>query len=188
MLWAAGVHASPLAIARGCVRAREVDHAGRIATRSDLTLPGHPDVFAVGDMVALDDLPGVAEVAMQGGLHAARTVARDYAATSDRSRSATATSAVSRTIGRFSAVFSFGRVRARGFAAWLVWMVVHLTFLNGFANRFSTLSSWIRSMIGRSRAERVFSVGHVGGDLSAPPAVLAAITPNQFPADPCASP
>jgi len=188
VLWAAGVHASPLAQLLADASGAEVDRAGRIATRPDLTLPGHPEVFAVGDMVALDDLPGVAEVAMQGGLHAARTIARrqrgDQRALRFRYRDMGSVA----TIGRFYAIFSFRRLRMSGLAAWVAWMFVHLAFLNGFANRFSTLSKWMRSMVGRSRAERVFSVGHVGGDLSAPPEVLAAITPNQFPAEPNTNP
>jgi NADH dehydrogenase len=75
-IWAAGVQASPLAAMLAEASGATVDRAGRIAVLPDLTLPGHPEVFAVGDMASLDDLPGVAEVAMQGGLHAANTVLR----------------------------------------------------------------------------------------------------------------
>ena len=75
-LWAAGVQASPLAGELAKASGAPVDRAGRIEVLPDLTLPGHPEVFAVGDMAALDDLPGVAEVAMQGGLHAANTISR----------------------------------------------------------------------------------------------------------------
>ncbi len=187
-IWAAGVHASPLAQQLADASGATVDRAGRIATQPDLTLPGHPEVFAVGDMVTLDKLPGVAEVALQGGLHAAHTIGRRLRG-DDRSIPFHYHDVGSvATIGRFDAIFSFGRTRASGFSAWLVWVFVHLAFLNGFANRFSTLSSWIRSMLGRARAERVFSVGHTGGDLSAPAEVRAAITPNQFPADQKANP
>src|SRR6185295_3909595 len=76
VVWAAGVQASPLAALLAKASGAEVDRAGRIATQPDLTLPGHPEVFAVGDMVTLNDLPGVAEVAMQGSLHAANTIVR----------------------------------------------------------------------------------------------------------------
>ncbi len=181
VLWAAGVHASPLAQMLADASGANVDRAGRIATQPDLTLPGHPEVFAVGDMVTLDELPGVAEVAMQGGLHAAHTIARRLRGDNRSIPFRYYDVGSVATIGRFHAIFSLGRVRASGFPAWLVWVFVHLAFLNGFANRLTTLSSWIRSMIGRSRAERVFSVGHTGGDLSAPAEVRAAITPNQFP-------
>jgi NADH dehydrogenase len=139
-------------------------------------------VFAVGDMVTLNGLPGVAEVAMQGGLFAARTISRrlkgDDRVTAFKYRDLGSVA----TIGRFRAIFSWHRVRLGGFPAWVVWVFVHLAFLNGFANRISTLSSWLRSMVGRSRDERVFSVGHTGGDLSAPKAALDLIGPKRFPA------
>src|SRR4051794_14558629 len=78
VVWAAGVHASPLAKLLADASGAETDRAGRIATLPDLTLPGHPEVFAVGDMVTLNGLPGVAEVAMQGSLHAANTILRRF--------------------------------------------------------------------------------------------------------------
>ena len=83
VVWAAGVHASPLAKLLADATGAEVDRAGRIATLPDLTLPGHPEVFAVGDMVTLNNLPGVAEVAMQGSLHAAQ---HDHAPAARRQR------------------------------------------------------------------------------------------------------
>ena len=76
VVWAAGVQASPLAAILAEASGADTDRAGRIATLPDLTLPGHPEVFAVGDMVTLNNLPGVAEVAMQGSLHAANTIVR----------------------------------------------------------------------------------------------------------------
>ena len=75
-IWAAGVQASPLAAKLAEASGAELDRAGRIAVLPDLTLPGHPEVFAIGDMATLNNLPGVAEVAMQGGLHAANTISR----------------------------------------------------------------------------------------------------------------
>ncbi len=68
-----------------------------------------------------------------------------------------------------------------GFPAWVVWVFVHLAFLNGFASRFTTLMRWVRWMVGRNRVERTFSVGHTGGDLSAPEAVRQQIMPTPFP-------
>jgi len=182
VLWAAGVQASPLAQLLAVASGATTDRAGRIATLPDLTLPGHPEVFAVGDMVTLNGLPGVAEVAMQGGLHAANTIKRrlrgDQRAVPFHYRDLGSVA----TIGRFRAIFSWHRVRLSGFPAWMVWVFVHLAFLNGFANRFATMSSWLRSMVGRSRDERVFSVGHTGGDLSAPKVALDVINPQRFPA------
>ena len=159
-----------------------MDRAGRIATLPDLTLPGHPEVFAVGDMVTLHDLPGVAEVAMQGGLHAANTIRRrlrgDTRSVDYRYRDLGSVA----TVGRFRAVCSLRGIRLSGVPAWFVWMFVHLAFLNGFGSRFTTMRRWVTSMIGRARPERVFSVAHTGGDLSTPEPIRTVIQPNPLPA------
>jgi NADH dehydrogenase len=73
-------------------------------------------------------------------------------------------------------------LRLSGFAAWIVWLFVHLAFINGFGNRFNTLRRWMSSIVGRARPERVFSVAHTGGDLSTPDAVRAIVEPTMFPA------
>jgi NADH dehydrogenase len=166
VVWAAGVQATPLAAKLAAAAGVETDRAGRIKVEPDLTLPGHPDVFAVGDMTSLNSLPGVAEVAMQGGLHAANTIRRRVLG-DDKSipfeyRDLGSVAA----IARFKAIFSWKRVHLSGFPAWMIWLFVHLAFLNGFANRFTTVIQWSRSMIGRARQERVISVAAVGGDRS----------------------
>jgi NADH dehydrogenase len=180
VIWAAGVQASPLAGMLAEATGAETDRAGRIAVLPDLTLPGHPEVFAVGDMASLDDLPGVCEVAMQGGLHAANTIKRrmkggDSVPFKYRDLGSAA------AIGRFKAMVSVRGLRLSGFPGWVVWMFVHLTFLNGFGNRFTALWRWGRSMVGRARPERVFSVGHTGGDLSLPDEVKIKVMPKAFP-------
>jgi NADH dehydrogenase len=179
-IWAAGVEASPLAAELAKATGAELDRAGRIAVLPDLTLPGHPEVFVVGDMMALDKLPGVAEVAMQGGLHAANTIVRRLkdkpgVPFSYRDLGSAA------TIGRFRSVVDFHGIRLSGFPGWVIWALVHLTFLTGFGNRLSTLLKWTRSFIGRGRPEREFSVMHTGGDLSLPPEVRAIVQPNPLP-------
>jgi NADH dehydrogenase len=182
VVWAAGVQASPLAARLAEASGGEVDRAGRLLVRPDLTVPGHPEVFALGDMVSVGGLPGVAEVAMQGSLFAANTILRRLeghptpAAFKYRDVGSVA------TVGRFRAIFSLGRVSLSGFPAWLLWCFVHLAFLNGFGRRLLTFVGWLRSFIGSTRPERVFSVGHTGGDLSAPDSVLSAIMPFRFPA------
>jgi NADH dehydrogenase len=181
VVWAAGVQASPLAAQLAAAAGVETDRAGRVAVLPDLTVPGHPEVFCVGDMTTLNNLPGVAEVAMQGGLHAAATIARrlrgDDESKPFRYRDLGSVAA----IGRFRAIASVRRVRLSGFPAWVVWLCVHLAFLNGFANRVSSVWRWGRSMIGRARPERVFSVGHTGGDLSAPDVARSIVAPTPFP-------
>jgi NADH dehydrogenase len=179
-VWAAGVEASPLAALLAKATGASLDRAGRICVLPDLTLPGHPEVFVVGDMASLDKLPGVAEVAMQGGLHAANTIWRRLKGEPARPFRYRDLGSVA-TIGRFRAVASIRKVRVSGFVGWLVWFFVHLGFLTGFGDRFSTMLRWLRSMVGRGRAEREFSTAHTGGDLSLPAGVRAVVEPNPFP-------
>ena len=184
VVWAAGVQASPLAALLAHATGAEVDRAGRVATLPDLTLPGRPEVFAVGDMVTLHGLPGVAEVAMQGSLHAANTIVRRLRGDTDALPFKYRDLGSVAAIGRFRAICSVGRLRLSGFAGWVVWMFVHLAFLNGWSNRVATTTRWLRWLLGHNRAERVFSVAHAGGDLSAPPAARSIIEPRPFPARP----
>jgi NADH:ubiquinone reductase (H+-translocating) len=180
VIWAAGVQASPLAELLAKATGAETDRAGRIPVADDLTLAGHPEVFAIGDMASLHNLPGVCEVAMQGGVHAANTIKRrldgkDSVAFKYRDLGSAA------AIGRFNAIASVRGLRLSGFPGWVVWMFVHIAFLNGFSHRASTMMRWLSSMVGRARPERVFSVGHTGGDLSLPDEVKAKVMPKPFP-------
>ena len=141
VLWAAGVAASPIARSLGV----PLDRAGRVLAEPTLRVPGHPEIFVVGDLCALQQngrwLPGVAQVAKQGGAQAARNVVRairgepalpfryrDYGNMA--------------TIGRGSAVADFGWMTLSGFPAWLVWIVIHIFWLIGFRNRFVVLGEW----------------------------------------------
>ncbi|MQA91679.1 MAG: NAD(P)/FAD-dependent oxidoreductase [Gemmatimonas sp.] len=182
VVWAAGVEASPLAKQLGAAAGAKVDHAGRVEPLPDLTLPGHPEVFVVGDMVALNDLPGVAEVAMQGSLHAANKIVHrlrgDTEARPFEYRDLGSVAA----IGRFRAICSIKGLRLSGFPGWVVWSAVHLVFLNGWGNRATTLLRWYPWLLGHNRPERVFSVAHTGGDLSTPPAERAHLEPGGYPA------
>jgi NADH dehydrogenase len=179
-VWAAGVEASPLAteLAKAC--GADLDRAGRIEVLPDLTLPGHPEVFVVGDMAAIDNLPGVAEVAMQGGLHAANTIARRLKNEPGRPFKYRDVGSAA-AIGRFRAIVNFHGLRLSGLPGWLVWALVHLTFLTGFGNRLTTLLKWTHSFIGRGRPEREFSAMHTGGDLSLPSSVRSVVQPNPLP-------
>ena len=125
-VWAAGVEASPLAAELAKATGAELDRAGRIAVLPDLTLPGHPEVFVVGDMMALDKLPGVAEVAMQGGLHAANTIVRRLKGEPPNPFKYRDLGSAA-TIGRFRSVVDFHGLRLSGFPGWVVWAFVHLS-------------------------------------------------------------
>jgi NADH dehydrogenase len=155
-IWAAGVQASPLGKMLAQRNGSDVDRAGRVAVQPDCSLPGHPEVFVVGDLMSLDSLPGLAEVAMQSGHHAATTILRrlDGRAAKPLEYRDLGTMA---TISRFRAVAAKGRLQVGGSLAWLAWLVVHLTFLTGFKNRLSTLANWTVAFLGRGRRQRTIT-------------------------------
>jgi len=153
-VWAAGVAASPLGAQLAEQSGAGLDRAGRVAVLPDLTLPGHPEVFVVGDMIALDGLPGVAQVAIQGGRHVAHQIRARLAGKPDGQAFRYRDKGSMATISRFSAVASVGRLRVSGFTAWLMWLAVHLIYLIGFKNRLTTLLHWAVSFVGRGRSER----------------------------------
>ena len=154
-IWAAGVAAPPLAAALAKATGAGTDRAGRIKVNPDCTVPGHPEIYAVGDMMALDDLPGVAQVAIQSGRHAADQIKRRLAGKETGQPFRYFDKGSMATISRFSAVASIGRLRLSGFAGWLVWLVVHLFYLVGFKNRLTAVLHWAVSFLGRGRSERV---------------------------------
>ncbi|MFZ0029841.1 MAG: NAD(P)/FAD-dependent oxidoreductase [Pseudolabrys sp.] len=156
-IWAAGVRASPLAKMLADATGAQCDRAGRIKVQPDCSLPGHPEVFVVGDMMNCNDLPGVAEVALQSGLHAAHVIR-------NRVRGTKPTPWKYRDLGSMaavdsrSAILSAHGVRLSGRIAWLMWLVVHITFMTGFKNRFTALIHWFLCFIGSSRLERAIVV------------------------------
>ena len=153
-VWAAGVQASPLGVTLSEQSGAELDGAGRIKVLPDLTLPGHPEVFVVGDMIALENLPGVAQVAIQGARFAAKQISRRLAGQPGEEAFSYFDKGSMATISRFSAVASVGRLRFGGFIAWLMWLGVHLVYIIGFKSRVTTLLHWVVSFLGRGRAER----------------------------------
>jgi NADH dehydrogenase len=147
-IWAAGVTASPLAALLGA----ETDRAGRITVAPDLTVPGHPEVFAIGDMVTVEgqQLHGVAPVAMQQGRHVARSIrngTRSPFRYNDKGELA--------TIGHLRAVGVVKGVRLSGFLAWMTWLGIHIVYLIGFQNRLLVLTRWAFSFFTRGRNARV---------------------------------
>ena len=155
-VWAAGVSASPLARMLGEATGAEVDRAGRVSVLPDCTLPGHPEVFAIGDMMALDKLPGVAEVAMQQGLHASNTILRHLSGEEAKPFHYRDLGSMA-TISRFHAVVSFKGIRLSGFTGWMAWLFVHLAFLTGFKNRLATIPRWAFTFIGNGRPQRTIT-------------------------------
>ena len=154
-VWAAGVQASPLGKVLSDQTGAPLDRAGRIGVNPDLTLPGHPEVFVIGDMINLDHLPGVAQVAIQGAKYAAKEIkARQSASTAPQRPFKYFDKGSMATISRFRAVALVGNIRVTGFIAWLMWLGVHLVYLTGFKNRLGALGHWSISFLGRGRSER----------------------------------
>jgi NADH dehydrogenase len=167
VIWAAGVTASSLATRLGELTGAERDAAGRVTVEADLTLPGHPEVFALGDMVSVRgaggeilSLPGVAPVAMQEGRYAAGVVrarleSRETAPFHYHDKGNLA------TIGRAAAVADVRGLKLSGAVAWLAWLVVHLWYLVGFQNRILVVVRWTFSFAFHGRGARLIAAPHV---------------------------
>jgi NADH dehydrogenase len=160
IVWAAGVAASTVTKSLGV----EIDRAGRIKVLPDLSVPGHPRVFAIGDLAALTDkngvvVPGVAQGGIQGGAHVAKLIARDLAESprepAQREAFAYRDKGNMATIGRSHAIAEIGKLHLTGLAAWLAWLALHLFFLVGFRNRISVLLQWIYSYFSYKRGARI---------------------------------
>ncbi|MBN9643545.1 NAD(P)/FAD-dependent oxidoreductase [Corynebacterium mendelii] len=153
-IWSAGVQASPLGklVADQC--GVEVDRAGRVPVRDDLTIDDNHEIFIVGDMMSYNRLPGVAQVAIQGGEYAADTIidhidnqtppaARPAFSYFDKGSMA--------TVSKFSAVVKLGKVEVTGFFGWVLWLAVHLMFIVGFRNRFIAAGNWGLNVLSPNR-------------------------------------
>ena len=170
VVWAAGVTASGLAGRLAELTGAERDRVGRITVEPDLTLRGHPEVFAIGDMIRIRDpageaiaLPGVAPVAMQQGRYAAAVIRarlreREHAAFHYRDKGNLA------TIGRAAAVADIRGIRLSGFPAWATWLLVHLWYLIGFQNRLLVLIRWSFSFATHGRGARLITGAETVGD------------------------
>ena len=134
------------------------DRAGRIKVEPDCSLPGHSEVFAVGDMMNYNDLPGVAEVALQSGLHAACVIKNRIRKGAEATPWKYWDLGSMAAVDRRNAVLSAHGVRLSGRIGWLVWLVVHITFMTGFKNRFTALIHWFLSFVGTGRLERAIVV------------------------------
>jgi NADH dehydrogenase len=160
-IWAAGVAASPLGRLLAEASGTKVDRAGRVNVERDCTLPGHPEVFVIGDLMSLDLLPGVAQVAIQSGRHAAHTVLRRLAGDATPRPFRYRDRGTMATISRFRAVAALGRLRVTGSVAWILWLAVHLLALTGFKNRVAVLANWAIAFLGRGRGQRVITTQQV---------------------------
>lgn len=160
ILWAAGVGGSPISRQLNV----PLDPAGRIRVNPDLSLPGHDQVFALGDMARVEDeqgrpVPGVSPAAMQMARHVAGLLAEELRQPTDRRPARPAfryfDKGTMATIGRSAAVARIGHLELTGFTAWLAWLGVHLVFLIGFRNRFAVLFQWAYSYFTYKRGARI---------------------------------
>jgi NADH dehydrogenase len=157
VLWAAGVAAAPLTRSLGV----SLDRAGRVPVEPDLSIPGHPEAFAIGDMATLRDehgepLPGLAPVAMQQGQAVAANVRRRLGGEPTRPFRYRDKGSMA-TIGRAAAVAVVGPLQLSGLPAWLAWLFVHITYLIGFRNRFLVLFQWAWAYLSWQRGARLIT-------------------------------
>jgi NADH:ubiquinone reductase (H+-translocating) len=165
VIWAAGVRASDLASKLGEQAGADVDKAGRVKVEPDLTLPGHPEVIALGDMASVSDgaggvlaLPGLAPVAIQQGAYAARLIRRRLSGGSERPFRYINKGNLA-TVGRGRAVADLGLIRLSGIPAWAIWLVVHIWYLIGYQNRLVVILRWSISFLtsGRTSGSRIIT-------------------------------
>ena len=159
IIWAAGVSASPLTEKLGV----ELDRAGRVKVNPDLSLPGHPEVFAIGDMAFIlqEDgkaVPGVSPAAMQMAQHVAQIINDELnGKAGNRAKFKYWDKGSMATIGRSKAVAVVGKIKLTGFIAWMAWLSLHLVFLIGFRNKLIVLIQWIYSYVTYKRGARIIT-------------------------------
>jgi NADH:ubiquinone reductase (H+-translocating) len=170
VLWTAGVEAPPIAAALARATGAKQDRAGRIQVEPDLTVPGHPEIRVTGDVMNLNRLPGLAEVAMQSGAYAGRMVRHQIEARTKKPKPFTYVDLGSAAyIARGRAVVKVGPLHLSGFTGWLVWLFIHLAFLTGFRSRLGAVLSWSVAFATGSRRERAFTMTDTDAPAAGPP-------------------
>ncbi|MEW2395760.1 NAD(P)/FAD-dependent oxidoreductase [Streptomyces sp. NPDC046862] len=158
VLWTAGVEAPPIAAALARATGATQDRAGRIAVQPDLTLPGHPEIRVTGDVMSLNRLPGLAEVAMQSGAYAGRAVRHAVEGRTKKPKPFTYRDLGSAAyICRGRAVVKMGPLHLSGVLGWFVWLFIHIAFLTGFRSRLGAVLSWAVTFATSARRERAFT-------------------------------
>jgi NADH dehydrogenase FAD-containing subunit len=166
-IWAAGVQASPLAKMLADATGAQTDRAGRVAVRPDCTLPGHPEVFAIGDMVSLNGLPGVAQPAMQEGKYVGKVIRARLKGTGTVAPFKYFDKGSMATIGRNAAVADAFGMKFTGPVGYLMWGFIHVLYLIGWSNRIITLYSWLRALsFTHHRGERIITVEQAHDELT----------------------
>ncbi|WP_116114198.1 NAD(P)/FAD-dependent oxidoreductase [Austwickia chelonae] len=170
-VWAAGVQGNPLGRHVAEQVGAQTDRSGRVLVQPDLTLAGHPEIFVVGDLMSVPDVPGVAQGAIQSGRFAADRI-REYLAAAGAGRDPRPATfsyhdkGSMATISKYKAVVSVGHLRLWGFPAWVAWLVLHLLYITGFKQQLATLLRWFITFIGSGRAERATTNQQMVGRLA----------------------
>ena len=166
-IWAAGVQASPLARLLAEKVGVEVDRPGRIPVEPDCTVPGHPEVFAIGDMVSLNKLPGVAQPALQEGKYVGKVIKARLAGAPAPQPFKYFDKGTMATIGYKAAVADAFRLKVTGSIAYLMWLFVHVMYLVGWGNRIGTVYTWARAFLfSGGRAHRIITYENANAELT----------------------
>ena len=180
VVWAAGIAASPIGAGLGV----PVDRMGRVIVEPDLSIPGHPEVFVIGDLASYTDesgsvLPGLAPVATQQGEAAGANIIRRLRG-QETARFVYNDRGTMATIGRGAAIAEIGKIKLRGFIAWLAWLFIHVMSLIGFRNRVAVMLEWAWAYLSWQRGARLIT-GEVGHGRNVPAERTAAVTPEPAP-------
>ncbi len=162
VLWTAGIAGPPVATAVAEATGAKQDRAGRIQVGPDLSIPGHPEITVIGDVMSLNNLPGVAEVAMQTGLYAGRHIRQKVEGHPSAKPFRYHDLGSAAYLARGRAVVSVGKLQFAGFPGWVVWLFIHIGFLTGYRNRFGAVVSWWFAFTRDMRRERTFTTREVG--------------------------
>jgi NADH dehydrogenase len=162
VLWTAGVEAPAFAKELADATGAASDRAGRILVRPDLTIPGHPEISVIGDLMSLGKLPGVAEVAMQSGLYTGHRIRRAAAGGGSARPFRYHDLGSAAYIARGNAIMSAGPLRISGFPGWVGWLFIHIAFLTGYRNRLGAVLTWWSAFTRDRRRERAFTTREVG--------------------------
>lgn len=158
-VWSAGVQASPLGKDLAAQSETQIDRAGRVIVNPDLSIPGHPNVFVVGDMAFVEGVPGMAQGAIQGGKYVAAIVKNEAAARAHGTKPKPRVpfkyfdKGSMATVSKWNAVAKVGKLEFGGFIAWLAWLGLHLIYLVGFKTKIATLLSWTVTFLSRQRGQ-----------------------------------
>jgi NADH dehydrogenase len=154
-VWSAGVSASPLGRDLARQSAVELDRAGRVKVLPDLSVPGYPNVFVIGDMAAVNGVPGVAQGAIQGGKYAATTIKAELAGANPAEREPFQyfDKGSMAAVSRFYAVVKIGPLEFGGLIGWFAWLLLHLVYLIGFKNKVTTVLSWTVTFLSGRRGQ-----------------------------------